>query len=69
MKRVKLSSREHAMGQLRGFAESAEWKDHKSGARVSHVADLTLIRKGDTLITIYERSEYERKEAAIVQEL
>jgi hypothetical protein len=60
MQRIKGSSREHALEQLKGFADSVEFKDHLSGAKYAHVADLTLICRNDTMITIYNKSEYEK---------
>ena len=60
MQRIKGSSRGHALEQLKGFVDSVEFKDHLSGAKKAHIEDLTLICKNDTMITIYNKSEYEK---------
>tara|TARA_R100001086_G_C11741909_1_gene232714 strand:+ start:241 stop:444 length:204 start_codon:yes stop_codon:yes gene_type:complete len=67
MERIKRSSRKHAMEQLKGFVDSVEFKDHRSGAKYAHVADLTLICKNDTMITLYNKSEYEKIEDIVIE--
>lgn len=67
MERIKVSSRKHAMEQLRGFIDCVEFKDHRSGAKYAHVADLTLICKNDTMITVYNKSEYEKMEDTVIE--